>query len=244
MDKKAFTLVELSIVLLIIGLIIGGITAGSSLIKQAKLRAITSEMNSYQTSVNTFKIAYSMLPGDMNNAASFWPGQNNGNANGQIEQNWGNANTESIYFWGHLTSSGIVPGSYTGIGTVSRTGYGSGDFESFGVNVPASKYSSNSGWGVVNINFALSMWYGTDYKNYLLFGTWGNNMMSGAMLVPQDAYTIDIKIDDGLPNTGKMVAAGVDFTSTTCMSSGVATATYVLTDPLVRCFLGFAIVGG
>ena len=46
--RKAFTLIELSIVLIIIGLLIVAITSGSSLIRNAKLRSITNEAKQYQ----------------------------------------------------------------------------------------------------------------------------------------------------------------------------------------------------
>jgi prepilin-type N-terminal cleavage/methylation domain-containing protein len=59
---KAFTLVELSIVLLIIGLIIGGITAGSSLIQQAKLRSLLSDSNNVTVAINSFKIQFNYYP--------------------------------------------------------------------------------------------------------------------------------------------------------------------------------------
>jgi type II secretory pathway pseudopilin PulG len=70
--KSAFTLIELSILLLIIGLIIGGITAGSSLIKQSQVRAVISEFNNIQSSIKTFRIQFNALPGDFASAGQFW----------------------------------------------------------------------------------------------------------------------------------------------------------------------------
>jgi prepilin-type N-terminal cleavage/methylation domain-containing protein len=65
-SKKAFTLIELSIVLIIIGLLIVAITSGSSLIRNAKLRSITNEAKQYQVAVNSFFMKFDEYPGDFN----------------------------------------------------------------------------------------------------------------------------------------------------------------------------------
>lgn len=78
MDKKytstmrnAFSLVELSIVLVILGLLTGGILAGQSLIRAAELRAVSTEYNRHFTAIQSFRNRYMALPGDMNNATRF-----------------------------------------------------------------------------------------------------------------------------------------------------------------------------
>lgn len=58
-----FSLVELSIVLVILGLLTGGILGGQSLIKAAELRAVTTELDAFQTATNTFRQKYFALPG-------------------------------------------------------------------------------------------------------------------------------------------------------------------------------------
>src|ERR1700678_1068516 len=64
---SGFTLIELSIVLVIIGLIIGGILTGQDLIKAAEARAQISQIEKYQTAVNAFYNKYGYLPGDIPN---------------------------------------------------------------------------------------------------------------------------------------------------------------------------------
>jgi prepilin-type N-terminal cleavage/methylation domain-containing protein len=70
--KSGFTLVELSIVLMIIGLLVSGILVGKDMIRAAELRSITSEKDQIQTAVNLFKNKYLGLPGDLSNATDFW----------------------------------------------------------------------------------------------------------------------------------------------------------------------------
>jgi prepilin-type N-terminal cleavage/methylation domain-containing protein len=65
--KKGFTLIELSIVMVIIGLIIGGVVVGRDLISAAGVRAQISQIEKYQAAVNTFRGKYGYLPGDIPN---------------------------------------------------------------------------------------------------------------------------------------------------------------------------------
>ena len=69
---KGFSLIELSIVLIIIGLVISGVTAGSSLIETAKLRGLVAEIRSISTDIYAFKVAKNRYPGDYDNAG--WTG--------------------------------------------------------------------------------------------------------------------------------------------------------------------------
>src|SRR5665213_1826112 len=63
--SPGFTLIELSIVLVIIGLIVGGILVGQDMIKAAEVRAQISQIEKYNQAVNTFRAKFNAIPGDM-----------------------------------------------------------------------------------------------------------------------------------------------------------------------------------
>lgn len=84
-QKQGFTLIEIAIVLVIIGLLAGGILKGQQMIENAKYKAWVKEIDSYRTAVMTFRDKYRYLPGDypfpdkLNPPASFVPSPGNGN---------------------------------------------------------------------------------------------------------------------------------------------------------------------
>ena len=65
-NNKAFSLIELSIVLIIIGLLIAGIIGGQSLIESAKIRSLINDFRYYEQSLYSFKLIKNRLPGDLN----------------------------------------------------------------------------------------------------------------------------------------------------------------------------------
>lgn len=66
--NSGFTLIELSIVLVVIGLLIGGVFVGRDLIEFAKVRAQITQISDIETQINTFNVKYNCLPGDCDNA--------------------------------------------------------------------------------------------------------------------------------------------------------------------------------
>lgn len=80
--RHGFSLVELSIVLVILGLLTGGILAGQSLIRAAELRSVASEHQRYVTATKSFQDKYFSVPGDMKNATSFWGAADGGDGLG------------------------------------------------------------------------------------------------------------------------------------------------------------------
>lgn len=131
---KGFTLVELSIVLVIIGLIVGGVLVGQELVRISELRAVIKETDSFKTSIRTFEGKYNYLPGDIPTANRIWSDCTdfvsnlcNGDGNGYIDTGF-----EDIRAWQHLSLAGVLPGEHTGL--VASPGV-----RVPGVNIPTSK---------------------------------------------------------------------------------------------------------
>jgi len=176
--RKAFSLVELSIVLIIIGLLVAGVSSGTKLITQAKINRIIQDYANYDQAVSTFKATYDSWPGDYTEASIIWSGETNGNGDNII------AGGESLQFWRHLYLAELVSGSYTGSN--------SPDF-----NIDKQPASLRP--------LAHAALYNNPQYNYL--GTIRTSGDSWAgVITAQKAYNIESKMDDQNPATGKIVS--------------------------------------
>lgn len=116
--QGGFTLVEIAIVLVIIGLLLGGVLKGQELITQAKIKNVSNDLNGLSAAIYGYQDRYRRFPGDDNGAVARWPavapapGTANGSGDGQIagEFNSNTANDESRLFWQHLRLAGFVGG--------------------------------------------------------------------------------------------------------------------------------------
>ncbi|VAW63186.1 hypothetical protein MNBD_GAMMA11-2305 [hydrothermal vent metagenome] len=115
MKKQAgFTLIEIAIVLVIIGLLLGGVLKGQEMMSNAKIKRTSNDYNGVAAAIYSYLDRYSAFPGDDPNAAARWGGAvQSGNGNGLIggAAFSGNANTESRQLWEHLRQSGLVAGT-------------------------------------------------------------------------------------------------------------------------------------
>ena len=115
-----FTLIELSIVLVIIGLLVGGVLVGQDLIRAAELRNIVTQVEQIDTAVNTFRLKYRCLAGDCANATTFFPTSANGDGGKYVgNRSSGTAaqRKEHWNFWQQLALAGLIEGTYTGDGS-------------------------------------------------------------------------------------------------------------------------------
>ena len=178
--NSGFTLIEIAIVLVIIGLLLGGVLKGQELINNAKVRNIISQQDSYKAAFFAFQDRFRALPGDYAQAGANIPGistaTQQGDGNSQIEDT---GCAESVVAWAHLTRAGFISGNFAGTctGTPAST-----------ENSPTNAYG-----GVVQIIFDASFAGST---------TSAHNVKTGNLVPANIIGEIDRKIDDGFPTSG------------------------------------------
>ena len=116
--QTGFTLIEIAIVLVIIGLLLGGILKGQELITSARVRNLISQQDGVKAAYFGFLDRFRALPGDYDqafvniaNISNAACNGGNGNGNGRIEL--GGAGNENILAWEHLSKAGFINGSFT-----------------------------------------------------------------------------------------------------------------------------------
>ncbi len=215
---QGFTLVELSIVIIIIGFLIAGVSAGQSLIRQAALNSVITDFQMYQTAYNNFVGRYGEIPGDMVDGMSYWgtacdSSVNNfcnGNGDGVINMAHA-AYYETFAAWKELSLAGMIVSLPGPVNPSSQP--------IIGVDSPASRinnagYSLSVGTGNELEEPSYTMWHlGADpLINVIMIGTAntiGSNILDGGVLSPIESFNIDQKIDDGnTDSSGNLIGAG------------------------------------
>lgn len=188
--QSGFTLVEIAIVLVIIGLLLGGILKGQEMINQAKIKNVISDFNGIAAALYAYQDRYRALPGDDSNALTRWPQvpATAGSGQGTITGTYNNTfqtPTETNYFWQHLRIAGFVSGSgspVNGVGFQQPTNAASGMIgvqTGNGIVPPASVMAANGG-GFTSL------------------------MMCSAGLPDKIAIAVDTQMDDGVNFSGTM----------------------------------------
>src|SRR6202521_5484142 len=109
--ETGFTLVEIAIVLVIIGLLLGGILKGQEMITQAKIKNVIADMSGVSAAMYGYQDRYKALPGDDKNSSRWGLTVPSTAGNGVVEGKYTEAGKESMLFWDHLRRAGFVSGT-------------------------------------------------------------------------------------------------------------------------------------
>ena len=208
-NQSGFTLVEIAIVLVIVGLLLGGILKGQELVQNAKVRNIADQQSAIKAAYYAFQDRYRALPGDYVAAGTNIPNvaaATNGDGNAQIGVP-GAASNEPVYAWHHLTNAGFISCSECAAQAPAPA-------VASAANSPA-----NANGGVMTIEFD------NVYSNAAAPAPNINNLKSGSQISSNTLAEVDRKIDDGNPQTGAFrfsiySAGGVPPTAATCLLAG------------------------
>lgn len=206
---SGFSMVELSIAIVVIAIILGGVLTGQDLIRAAEIRAGIHQLENYQSAVNNFRLRFQSIPGDFKDAstqfiAPSWSSTPilNGDGDGILRDASGvetlpanlplevnQHDGELAQFWYQLSASGVIDERFDG-GAV------------LGTSFPQSKIGKG-GIGVYGL---------IDQANYFYIGLQtpvsGSQITTSPALTPEEASAIDKKTDDGHPLEGEITAAG------------------------------------
>lgn len=178
--QTGFSLIELAIVLVIIGLLLGGVLKGQELINSAKAKSMIADFKNAQIFIYGYLDRYRALPGDDAGAATHVQGGTAGDGDGVIEGAWNSstATDESSLFWQHVRLAGLATGP---------TNMASADFY--------PRNSEGGRVGVQSINGAPP-----------ITGLTGTYVTCSQNLSGSIAKQIDVSLDDGETSTGNVRA--------------------------------------
>ncbi|MCU0869536.1 MAG: prepilin-type N-terminal cleavage/methylation domain-containing protein [Burkholderiales bacterium] len=187
-SQSGFTLIEIAIVLVIIGLLLGGILKGQELITSARVRNLISQQDGVKAAFYGFQDRFRALPGDYSQATTNIQGVTaapNGNGNGDGQITTPSSGTNEIYLvWEHLSKSGFINGNYVYATAVGET------------TTPKNPYGQYVRLAYDNVYAVPS---GTPVSRH--------NLKTGNQIPVEIMAEVDRKVDDGQPTTGSFVYA-------------------------------------
>jgi len=214
-NQSGFTLIEIAIVLVIIGLLLGGVMKGQELINSAKVKNLAADFKNVPLFIYGYQDKFRSLPGDDTNVGTHLgatatsattPAGTLGN--GLINGNW-NSNTvtdESIVFWQHIRLAGLSAGSTTVPGSITS------DQDTY--------LPQNAVGGRVGVESGSTTPPIANLK--------GSYIVCSSHILGKFAKQLDTTMDDGVSNTGSiMVTADTNGATAVTRTAGTAPAAIV-----------------
>ena len=216
MNKKqgGFTLIEIAIVLVIIGLLLGGVLKGQELINTARVRALNNSVDGITAAWFSFQDKYRAFPGDYLDAKSQinLPGAlAGGDGNGLVDDE-----DERGRVWTHLEAAGYITGGYSGDAVADGSEYDC-----------AATICPDNGFGT-----GMSIFHGTETQSGTVDA---HELITGQGIPVEVIAELDRKIDDDAPNTGVMQSGDDAAFTGTCVTGTAATDAYDLQNPSDNC---------
>lgn len=238
-SELGVSFVEIAMVVVVVSMMIGAALTYKNLRHAAKLRSIITEVSHIKSAIGDFRDKHFALPGDMPLAYTYWGSVCGGNSSTTVGGCNGNGDTiirwdniEGVKAWQHLQLSGLLKGLYNGTCTWADC---QGEP---GVNIPASDFP-NAGYYLDNGSH-------TGLRNAIGIAKAGKFGVAGnEILTPLDAETLDTKLDDGMANSGTVMAYPIAIPCAVPSGGGFAVPgsphIYNLAQDEVACQLSFRI---
>ena len=209
---SGFTLVEISIVMIIIGLLIGGTFGGMKLVENMQVNKTVQDLKAIEAAGVTFKDTYGRLPGDITNPSTRLPNcttapcSTGGNGNRIIGTWYWSSNQaatdETFTFWSHLLAADLIS---FGIKNTTDLNFGEGQPE-MAIGGGMRMNFNNVGWNATSIGACPQIYGGAFF--FLTGEASGNatNATTGITISCRAMRSMDTKIDDAMPLSGNMQA--------------------------------------